>query len=141
MRVLQPVFERSGVDVIFAGHVHNYQRSMPLKFVPGPGGRDKRGRVNGTLTLDRAFDGETDTTPEGTIHIVSGGGGAKLYSVDLAKTVAYLEKEHPGNYEPLTAKYVAEYCFTVVDLKPTELVLRQVNIAGKEVDRIRITKP
>lgn len=141
MRILQPVFERSGVDVVFAGHVHNYQRSMPLKFVPDAAGRDKRGRVNGMLTLDKTFNGETDTTPEGTIHIVSGGGGAKLYSVDLEKTIAYLEKEHPGNYEPLTAKYVAEHSFTVVDLKPTELVLRQVSIAGKEVDRIRINKP
>ncbi len=140
MRILQPVVERAGVDLVFAGHVHNYQRSMPLKFVPGPEGRDRRGRVNGTLTLDKTFDGVTDTTPEGVIHIVSGGGGAKLYSVDLKKTVEYLEKEHPGNYQPLTAKYVAEHSFTSVDLTPTTLVLRQINVAGKEVDRIKITK-
>ena len=140
MRLLQPLFERTGVDIVLAGHVHNYQRSMPLKFVPGPGGRDKRGRVNGTLTVDHTFDGVKDTTPEGVIHIVSGGGGAKLYSVDLAKTVEYLEREHPGNYQPLTAKYVAEHGFTVFDLTPSTLVLRQINITGKEVDRIKITK-
>ena len=140
MRMLQPLFERAGVDVVFAGHVHNYQRSMPLKFTPGPGGRDKRGRVDGALTLDKTFDGETDTTPEGVIHIVSGGGGASLYSVDLAKTVAFLEKEHPGNFQPLTAKYVAAHSFTSVELTPTTLVLRQITSAGKEVDRIKITK-
>lgn len=140
MRILAPLFERAGVDVVFAGHVHNYQRSMPLKFLPGPGGRDNRGRVNGTLTLDKTFDGITDTTPEGVIHIVSGGGGARLYSVDLEKTVAQLEKEHPGNYQPLTAKYVAEHSFTSIELSPTTFTLRQINTAGKEVDHIKITK-
>ena len=56
------------------------------------------------------------------------------------KTIEYLAEEHPSNYQPLTAKYVAEHSFTSVDLTPTTLVLRQINVAGKEVDRIKITK-
>src|SRR5581483_528908 len=36
MRVLAPIFEANHVDVVFAGHVHNYQRSFPLTFEPKP---------------------------------------------------------------------------------------------------------
>ena len=31
------MFEECGVDVIFAGHVHNYQRTVPLQFSPDAG--------------------------------------------------------------------------------------------------------
>jgi acid phosphatase type 7 len=141
MRLLEPTFEACGVDVVFAGHVHNYQRSMPFYFKPGPKGRDPKGRVNGDYKLDQTFDGEKDTTPEGIIHIVSGGGGAKLYSVDFKKTVEKLKKDHPGNWVPFTTMYYAEkHSFSVMDLSPTELSFRQFNIDGQEVDRFRITK-
>ncbi len=142
MRLLEPIFEKHGVDVVFAGHVHNYQRSKPLKFTPNPPKRDARGRVNGDFVLDQTFNGTTDTTPEGIIHIVTGGGGAKLYSVDLAKTIAALKKDHGGNYQPITDKYVADKnSFSVVDVTPTTFDLRQITLEGKEVDRFRITKP
>jgi acid phosphatase type 7 len=141
MRLLQPTFEACGVNIVFAGHVHNYQRSKPLHFTPNPPRRDPRGRVNGDFVLDETFDGEKDTTPEGIIHIVSGGGGAKLYSVNLEKTIESLRKDHPGNYVPLTAKYYADKnSFTVMDATPTEIQLRQINAEGEEVDRVRITK-
>lgn len=34
MHALSPVFERRRVDMVLNGHVHNYQRSRPLKFEP-----------------------------------------------------------------------------------------------------------
>ena len=34
MRLLSPIFEKGNVDIVFNGHVHNYQRSFPLQFVP-----------------------------------------------------------------------------------------------------------
>ncbi len=34
MRVLAPTFERHGVAIVFNGHVHNYQRTRPLRFNP-----------------------------------------------------------------------------------------------------------
>ena len=38
MRILAPLFEAHGVDIVLSGHEHNYQRARPLKFVPaGPG--------------------------------------------------------------------------------------------------------
>lgn len=141
MRLLQPTFEKGGVDVVFAGHVHNYQRSMPLKFTPNPAKPDSRGRVNGDMILDKTYDGAKDTTPEGIIHIVTGGGGAKLYSVNLEKTIEELKKANPDNYQPLTTKYVADkHSFSVIEVTPTTFELKQIAIDGTEVDRFRITK-
>ena len=141
IRLLEPVFEKCGVDVVFAGHVHNYQRSKPLRFAPNPPKRDARGRVNGDFTLDRKFDGITHTTPEGIIHIVSGGGGATLYKMDIAKTVAQLGKEAPANYQPFTEKFTADrHSFSVVELTSTTFELRQIGIGGEEIDRFKITK-
>lgn len=140
MRLLEPLFEKAGVDLVLAGHVHNYQRSFPLRFEPNPEGPDKRGRVNGKLSLDDNFDGVTRTKPRGIIHVVSGGGGAKLYSVDLAKTVEILKKEHSENYQPLTAKYVPDHGFTLIDLNADSLKVRQINAEGREVDNFLMTK-
>lgn len=52
---LVPVFERTGVDVVFSGHDHMYERTHPLRGGAIVGGA------------------------EGVIYIVSGAGGAKLY--------------------------------------------------------------
>ena len=141
LRLLAPVFERCGVDVVFAGHVHNYQRSKPLIFTPNPPIRDPRGRVNGEFVIDQSFDGRTNTSPKGIIYIVSGGGGAPLYKMDFPKTVARLLAESPANYQPFTAKFDSDrHGFSVVDLTPTSFELRQISIGGEEMDRFRITK-
>jgi hypothetical protein len=43
---------------------------------------------------------------------------------------------------PLTAKYLADrHSYTVVDLNPERLTLRQISIAGEEIDRVVIDKP
>ena len=61
MRLLADVFEAGRVDVVFSGHVHNYQRTYPLRFTPekdrnGKPVRDQN-KVPGRWTLDKAFDG------------------------------------------------------------------------------------
>jgi len=50
-----PILEGYGVDVVFNGHDHTYQRSHPIK------------------------DGALD--PQGTVYVVTGGGGYSLYAV------------------------------------------------------------
>jgi hypothetical protein len=140
MRPLQPLFEECGVDLTFGGHVHNYQRTVPLKFAP-EGVKDKKGRVNGKFTLDMAFDGVKNTRPAGVIHIVAGGGGAKLYGPGLDKTAEQLRKDHGDNYADYTARMVAdEHSFVVLDIAPERLDLRAVGAKGNELDRISITR-
>lgn len=60
---LVPLFEELGVDVVFSGHDHNYQRTAPLR-----GGRPAR-------------EGE-----RGVVYVVSGAGGARLYDVAPRET-------------------------------------------------------
>jgi acid phosphatase type 7 len=74
------------VDVVFNGHVHNYQRSVPLKFdiaeTEKPGKiawKDLAGKeVAGKFSLDTNFDGITRTRPKGIIYIVSGAGYSRF---------------------------------------------------------------
>jgi predicted phosphodiesterase len=139
-RQLQPLFEECGVDATFAGHVHNYQRSVPLKFAPDGKG-PVRGKVNGTFTLDTEFDGQTHTAPSGVIHFVAGGGGASLYGPAPEKVAAELKKLHGDNFAPFTAKATADrHSFVVLDLAPDKLELRALGDDGQELDKIVVTK-
>jgi 3',5'-cyclic AMP phosphodiesterase CpdA len=143
MRLLAPVFEAGKVDVVFSGHVHNYQRSFPLRFVPDRqgtllvGGRDGktiRGRVvNGRWMLDRAFDGRVDTTPDGVIYAITGAGGQHLYNPE--------QNDDPDSWQKFTDRFVSRvHSFTVADIDGKSLAIRQVASDGTELDRFSITK-
>ena len=56
MRILSPLFEKYDVDIVFNGHVHNYERSYPLK--------------NNKVDMEN-----------GVIYVVTGGGGAEFHSL------------------------------------------------------------
>ncbi len=81
MRLISDILEHRGVDVVFNGHVHNYQRTYPLRFLARPA-LDRTFRsapsyvVEGDFTLDKSYDGAADTTPDGVLYIVTGAGGA-----------------------------------------------------------------
>ena len=133
-RVLAPLFELGRVDLVFNGHVHNYQRSFPLRFAPSPGsaaaaqaGGGSR-KVEGEWRLDRAFDGRTRTRPEGVIYLVTGGGGAHLYDPE--------QQDEPASWQPFTHKFISKvHSFTVVDIDGPRLTVRQVSDRGEELDR------
>ena len=140
-RVLAPLFEECGVDISFAGHVHNYQRTMPLKFKPAQAKPDRSGQVNGAFTLDHRFDGVTNTVPQGVIYVVTGGGGAGLYRPSVEEVDPRFQPS-AANWTPFTAKYIADrHSFSVVKADPQKLVLRQLDEDGFEVDHITLTKP
>jgi hypothetical protein len=143
MRLLAPVLEAGKVDVVFSGHLHNYQRSYPLRFVPDKqgtllvGGRDGktvRGRVvNGRWTLDKAFDGRTDTTPNGVIYIVTGAGGQHLYNPE--------QQDDPDSWQRFTDKFISTvHSLTVADVEGKTLTIRQLAADGAELDRFTLTK-
>jgi acid phosphatase type 7 len=144
MRILAPIFEAGGVDIVFNGHVHNYQRSYPLRFAPSPKneasptvGKDgklpKTRHVDGQLTLDKTFNGQTDTTPEGVIYLVTGAGGQHLYNPE--------QQDDPASWQAFTYKHVSKvFSFTVVDVDGRCLTIRQKTPEGEEVDHFVVTK-
>ena len=143
MRLLAPIFEEGKVDVVFNGHVHNYQRTFPMTFVPDKqgtlmvGGKDNktvRGRVvNGRWTLDKSFDGKTNTAPKGVIYVVTGAGGQHLYNPE--------QQDDPDSWQKFTDKFVSKvHSLTVADMNGKTLNVRQVSADGQEVDRFSITK-
>jgi acid phosphatase type 7 len=143
MRLLSPLFEKMKVDIVFNGHVHNYQRSYPIRFVTDKkgtllmGGRDNksiRGRVvNGKWKLDKNFDGKTNTTPQGVIYLITGAGGQELYNTD--------QNNDPDTWQKFTDKFMSnEHSFTVADVDGKTLIIRQISAEGKEMDNFKIIK-
>jgi len=141
MRSLSDIFQAEKVDVVFSGHVHNYQRSLPLRFdiaeseKPGKTAWSDltRKAVEGTFSLDTNFDGITRTHPSGIIYIVSGAGGQTLYNPE--------QQSQPESWQKFTAKFISQiHSFTVVDIHGKELSLKQVSEDGEVLDQIRVTK-
>jgi 3',5'-cyclic AMP phosphodiesterase CpdA len=137
MRSLSPVFEKGKVDVVFAGHVHNYQRSFPLTFAPKPQADGSiagpKGEVDGTWTLDKDFMNGASRQPKGVIYIVSGGGGAALY--DPA------QMHEPATWQAFTDKFISDvHTFSQVEINGRTFVLKQISETGKELDSFRIAK-
>lgn len=137
MRLLAESFEEGKVDVVFSGHVHNYQRTLPLHFVADrePTGGQPRNKelVPGRWRLDRAFDGRNVTRADGVIYLVTGAGGARLYNPE--------QQDDPTSWQEFTCKFVSKvHSLTVAEVEGPRLTIRQVALDGKELDRFVVTK-
>lgn len=98
------IFEECGVDVVFCGHNHLYERTAPIRrdaVVP---------------------DGE------GVVYIVTGAGGKNRYP----------EAVNPPAY--IRAFNDEVFSFTVVDVSPTRVEIRQIDEHGEELDRYVLDK-
>jgi hypothetical protein len=147
MRLLSPLFESLKVDLVLTGHVHNYQRSLPLRFAPQKNEAGDQyivspeGRVNGVFTLDQSFNGDTDTTPEGIIYIVTGAGGGGLYDMKFSQKPETWRHEPRENWVPFTQKLISHtHSFTLIETKGKTLQLRQIDFYGNVIDSINVTK-
>jgi hypothetical protein len=145
MRVLAPAFEQYGVDLVLSGHEHNYQRPRPIRFAPsGPGmsaqvaGRDRK--VPGRFTVDRRFDGVSQTRPDGVLYVVSGAGGKHLYDPGYTDNPARWTHVE-DNHEDYVVRMVTDrHSLTVFDIDGGRLTMTQVDETGTEFDRITLTK-
>lgn len=137
MRLLCDIFEKHGVDIVFNGHSHMYERTFPIKFTVTPHDDgsliDQDGQVHGVCNRDLHFDGRRITRPDGIIYIVTGAGGAPHDS-------EYIHRR-PHLWERFTYKLVGDrFSFTVCDVDGDQLVLRQIDEDGQEIDNITVTR-
>lgn len=145
MRVLAPLFERHGVSVVLHGHEHTYQRTRPLRFAPSDTSRAAvRGSgdrlVPGTFTVDRVFDGERSTRAEGVIYLTTGAAGKYLYNAEVHENPARWRHPEDGNLD-YVARFIADrFSFTVFDMEPKRLTLRQLDQWGNQVDQCQLTR-
>ncbi|MBV9398091.1 MAG: metallophosphoesterase [Bryobacterales bacterium] len=74
MRTIAKLLEDHAVNMVFNGHEHNYQRSLPIRALstvaasPNPTGP-------AAVAVDQNFDGITQTVPDGVLYFVDGAGG------------------------------------------------------------------
>ena len=143
MRLLAPIFEKGKADVVFNGHVHNYQVTYPMTFAPdgkgvvivgGKDGKNIRGRlVNGAWKLDKTFNGNTITKANGVVYIITGAGGKDLYNPE--------QTNDPDSWQKFTNKFLATiHSFSVIDVDGNKFSLKQIDKNGKEIDSFTITK-
>ena len=74
MRRIAKLLEDHGVNLVFNGHEHNYQRTLPLRALPNVTASPASPAAP-AVAIDTAFDGKTHTVPDGVIHLVEGAGG------------------------------------------------------------------
>lgn len=147
LRLLAPVLEQLNVNLVLTGHVHNYQRTRPLKFAPQLNEKGDRyvisdeGRVDGTFTLDEKFDGINQTKPEGVVYIVTGGGGAGLYDYAISNKPELWVHEPATNWVPYTVKLISHiHSFSLIETDKDKLQFKQLDAHGNVLDEFVMTR-
>ncbi len=94
---------------------------------------NRDGTVDGTIVLDKTWDSSDKTNPKGVIHIVTGAGGARLYSpTDNA------EINQMGDF---LLKTVSDcHSYTVCKVDGGKLTVSQISDAGKVLDKFALRK-
>jgi len=144
MRALAPIFEKYGVNFVLSGHEHNYQRTRPIRFTPHDTSKahalhTKDRLVPGEFKVDLAFDGENATRANGIIYITTGAGGKYLYDPEYHDAPEKWVLPEDGNVA-YTVKMVSDrHSLTVFDVERDEVLMRQIDQHGTEIDRIRVT--
>ena len=115
----QPVFDKYKVDVALTGHVHNYQRSLPIRgFKPGT--------TDGQVVA--AGPSGEPTAESGTVYVVCGGAAADLYGVDPPSSCEF-------------SKFTEEiHHYAVIEIDDRSLKYRAVRLDGSEMDAFTYTK-
>ena len=70
---LEPIFDKHHVDIVFAGHDHDYERTYPLA----------------SAVVVGADEDPNYSSPAGVVYIVTGGGGDTLYASGASYFTAF----------------------------------------------------
>lgn len=145
MRVLSPLFEKQGVDVVLHGHEHTDQRTRPFRFAPTDAAgakaiNSKNRLVPGDFTIDPHFDGKAVTKPDGILYIVIGAGGKHLYDPESNNNPQKWKHTEDKNADYVVRFVSDRHSLTVVDMDANSLHFTQIDEWGGEIDRFTVTK-
>ncbi|HZD77399.1 MAG TPA: hypothetical protein VE218_10360, partial [Acidobacteriaceae bacterium] len=73
-----------GVNIVFNGHDHNYQRTLPIRATARTASTPTTTAGSPAVYVDQKFDGNTDTVPDGVLYVVEGAGGNRDFDGDYA---------------------------------------------------------
>ena len=133
------------MSFVLSGHEHNYQRTRPLRFTPHDVssahqiGANER-LIPGDIHLDLDFDGDRRTQAMGIIYLTTGAGGKDLYDPAANENPSKWALPVDNNVVYTVRMITDRHSFTVFDLDGDELLMRQLDEEGTEVDRIRVTR-
>jgi len=82
MRTVAKFLEDHGVNMVFNGHEHNYQRTFPLRAEAGVVGAPSP-LGSPAVDIDTSFNGASNTVPDGVLYLVEGAGGNRDFDNDL----------------------------------------------------------
>jgi hypothetical protein len=135
MRGVVDLFEEGGVDIVFGGCAHVYERPHPLWFTPDPVPTTLKHPftiVNGVFEIDTSFVGNGGGPPDGILYVVTGDGGPMLDPGMTIQPFTNTATFHPG---------VGPKSFTVLDVDGFTVQVRQVSGDGAVIDSFSFTKP
>jgi uncharacterized protein (TIGR03437 family) len=101
-RYVAPILERYNVPLVLAGDEHNYQQTKPLR------------------------GGQIVEAGSGTVHVITGGGGAPLHPVAPRAFLAYAESAHH---------------YLRVEVQGPRLTVRAIRVDGQEIDAFTLQLP
>ncbi len=81
MRAAAKFLEEHGVNMVFNGHEHNYQRTYPIRALNAAATPVTTGGP--AVSIDTTFDGVEQTVPDGVLYVVEGAGGNRDFDGDL----------------------------------------------------------
>jgi uncharacterized repeat protein (TIGR01451 family) len=84
MRSVAKLLEDHGVNMVFNGHEHNYQRSLPIRATDRTGAAATTTGGSPAVYVDTRFDGSHYTVPDGVLYLVEGAGGNRDFDGDAA---------------------------------------------------------
>ncbi len=84
MRSVAKLLEDHGVNVVFNGHEHNYQRTLPIRATARTGAQPTTAAGSPAVYVDQKYDGVRHTVPDGVLYLVEGAGGNRDFDSGLA---------------------------------------------------------
>jgi hypothetical protein len=84
MRAVAKLLEDHGVSIVFNGHEHNYQRTLPIRSTARTAGPVSTIAGSPAVYVDDHFDGVTNTVPDGVLYMVEGAGGNRDFDGDYS---------------------------------------------------------